>query len=159
MSTTRTLASPETVAIRAANAFFLAGLVLDVLAALLAFLTTRWFERLTEEERTYLEAIFSQKQNNPAKRRWKMGSSQWFFYTWLGMSLFVPMPLLILGIVCMMVGIYTYVWTQLSVIVASLVTLAGAGPLPFIFGDFFIGGEPARRRNLIIRLSEMQGDW
>lgn len=81
------------------------------------------------------------------------------FNTWLGGSLFAPVLLLILGIVCMMGGIYTYVWTQHSVIVASLVTLAGAGPLPFIFGLFIIGREPTRRRNLIIRLSEMQGDW
>lgn len=76
MSTT--LTSPETVANRAVNAFFLGGLVLDVLASLLAFLTTRWFERLTEGERVHLEAMFSQKQNNPATQQWKRGSSQWF---------------------------------------------------------------------------------
>ena len=69
------------------------------------------------------------------------------------------MPLLIFGIVCMMAGIYIYVWTQHSVIVASLVTLAGASPLPFIFGDFYIGRDGDRRRKLITRLSEMQGDW
>ena len=157
MSTT--LASPETVAIRAINTFFLSGFVLDILASLLAFLTVRWLERLTKWERGHLEAMFSHRQSNPDTRQWARGSSQWFFYTWLGLSLFSPMGMLVLGVTCMVGGIYIYVWTQHSVIVASLVTLAGAGPLPFFFGDFFIGRDPIRRSNLIIRMSEMQGSW
>ena len=177
----------ENVAIRAVNAFWVSGLVLDILAALLAFLTCRWLDRLTDGEGNHLEKEFSYRncddddeydqteKHNPDKkhddelqpmqgqqqreRPWRTGDSQWLFYTWLGLSLFIPMPLLVFGIVCMMAGIYTYVWTQHSVIVASLVTVAGAIPLPFIFGDFTIGRDGDRRRKLITRLSEMQGDW
>lgn len=176
----------ENVAIRAVNAFWVGGLILDVLAALLAFLTGRWLERLTVQERKHLEKEFSysngdededydserhsqdkkhddesQPMHGQPQREhlWRTGDSQWLFYTWLGMSLFIPMPLLVFGIVCMIAGIYTYVWTQHSVIVASLVSLAGAIPLPFILGDFIIGKDGERRRKLITRLSEMQGDW
>jgi hypothetical protein len=177
----------EDVAIRAVNAFWASGLVLDVLAALLAFLTGRWLERLTVRQRIHLEEDFSYSNGDEdgeydqnerhsqdkrydvesqlmhgqtqRERPWRTSNSQWLFYTWLGLSLFVPMPLLVFGIVCMVAGIYTYVWTQHSVIVASLVTLAGAVPLPFIIGDFVIGQDDTTRRNLITRLSEMQGDW
>ncbi|KAF8664829.1 hypothetical protein AX14_006694, partial [Amanita brunnescens Koide BX004] len=116
----------ENVAIRAVNAFWVSGLVLDILAALLAFLTCRWLDRLTDGEGNHLEKEFSYRncddddeydqteKHNPDKkhddesqpmqgqqqreRPWRTGDSQWLFYTWLGLSLFVPMPLLIFGI-------------------------------------------------------------
>ena len=67
----------EDVAIRAVNAFWVGGLVLDVLAALLAFLTCRWLERLTDGEGEHLEKEFSYRncdddeeydQNNQDKK-------------------------------------------------------------------------------------------
>jgi hypothetical protein len=62
------------------------------------------------------------------------------YCTWVGMSLFVPLPLLIFGILCMMAGIYVLVWTQHTTVVASMVTLAGAACVPFIVGDFLLAG-------------------
>jgi hypothetical protein len=60
----------------------------------------------------------------------------------------------------MLTGIYAYVWTQHSVVVAALTTLAGAAAIPFFVGDFYIGRRNVgRRRKLITRMSEMQGDW
>ncbi|KAI9452018.1 hypothetical protein F5148DRAFT_526942 [Russula earlei] len=163
--------SDQTIADRAVNAFYIGGLILDVMSACLAFLTTRWLERLTESEKDLLEKEFSCRPSNldeeghddkggpspfpPERRSWQ----DTMFYTWLGISLFVPMPLLIFGIVCMLAGIYTNVWAQHSAAVAGMVTLAGAATLPFVVGIFFIGRKKRRRAELIIRLSEMQGDW
>lgn len=160
MSTTIFVAAhQETIALRAINAFFVGGLVLDIMAATLAYLTTRWLYRLTEKEKDFLEEAFSRRNADGNKRRQRRGVNDLVYYTWLGMSLFVPMPLLILGVLCMMGGLYTYVWTQHSTVVAALVTLAGAATLPFLAGDFYIGREPERRKQIILRLSEMQGDW
>jgi membrane protein implicated in regulation of membrane protease activity len=156
MSTT--IATPvggETVALDAINALYLSSLVLDILSALLAFLTARWLELLTEKEKDLLEEKFS----HTVLSRQHLSPRELLFYTWLGQSLFMPMPLLILGIACMIAGIYVYVWTQHAITVAAPVTLAGAATLPFIFGDFFIGKNQEKREKLITRLSEMRGDW
>lgn len=77
MSTT--LASPETVAIRAINTFFLSGFVLDILASLLAFLTIRWLERLTKWERGHLEAMFSHRQSTLTHDSGQGGAPSGFF--------------------------------------------------------------------------------
>ncbi|KAG8813985.1 hypothetical protein FRC17_001345 [Serendipita sp. 399] len=44
------------------NAFFLMGLVLDIMSAFLAFLTFRWFQRLSNEEKQYLEDSFDSRR-------------------------------------------------------------------------------------------------
>lgn len=167
MSTTLS-ANPETKSLRSINAFYLVGLVLDILSSLLAFLSTRWFERLTEAEKDLLETVFSYHNlyadekdlaTPRPMRPWKTGDRQWFYYTCLSVSLCSPLPLLVLGVTCMMVGICTYAWTEHPTVVACFVTLASAVPLPFIVGDFSIGRKRDRREKLIIRLGEMQGDW
>ena len=134
----------------------------------MAFLTTRWLERLTEQEKDLLEAVFSYHNLYPDEkilatsrpiRPWKIGDRQWFYYTWLGGSLNVPLPLLVLGIMCMMVGICTYAWTQHPAAAASLITLVMVAPLPFIVGSLSIGRKKDRREKLILRMGEMQGNW
>ena len=134
----------------------------------MAFLTTRWLERLTEQEKDLLEAVFSYHNLHPDEkiiatsrpiRPWKIGDRQWFYYTWLGGSLNVPLPLLVLGIMCMMVGICTYAWTQHPAVAASLITLVMVAPLPFIVGSLSIGRKKDRREKLILRMGEMQGNW
>lgn len=127
------------------------------MSVMLAFLTARWLERLTDEEKTLLEDEFQRQNETRVKSRRCMPELS--FYGWLGLSLFVPMPLLELGITCMLAGIYTYAWTQQPVVVASLVTAAGAVTLPFLIGVISIGREPERRRGVIKQLSKMQGDW
>ena len=153
----------KTAGFRAVNAFYTGGLILDIMSALLAFLTMRWLERLTEEENDVLERDFLRQQSEDEADRRKIRPRRspfdWIFYTWMGLSLFAPMPFLILGILCMLVGICTSTWLIHSAVVAALVTLAVASVIPFVAGDFFIGSQRDRRRNLLTRLSEMQGDW
>ena len=164
MSTTiSTTAANETMALRAVNAFYAGGLVLDIMSAMLGYPTGRWLQRLTEEEIAILDENFTHRnthrpssQTTPPQR----STLELIYYTWMGLSLFVPMPLLFFGITCMMAGIYTYIWTQHSTVVAALVTLAGGATVPFVIGDFYIGRNNwERRRKVIHRLSEMQGDW
>jgi hypothetical protein len=156
-----TAGAQDTIAVRAIRAFFTGGLVLDIMSAMLGYLTGRWLQRLTAEEKTILEETFAYRNSRMSRDRPTSYNStlERIYYTWLGLSLFAPMPLLLFGIACMMAGIYTYVWTQHPTVVAALVTVAGAVTLPFVFGDFYIGRDSERRKKVISRLSEMQGDW
>ena len=168
MNTTLSV-NPETKALRWINSLYLVSLVLNVLSALSAFLVTLWLERLTEPEKDLFEMVFSYhnplyageeaRATPPSLRPWKIGDRQWFYYTWLGLSFFVPLPLLILGILCMMAGLCTYSWTQHPVVVASLVTSASVAPLPFVLNIFIVGRNRDRRNKLIIRQCEMQRNW
>jgi len=154
----------ETIAIRAVRAFFTGGLVLDIMSAMLGYLTGQWLQRLTVEEKTILEETFAHRDmarrssDHPTSQRHNFTLER-IYYTWLGLSLFAPMPLLLFGIACMMAGIYTYVWSQYTTVVAVIITVAGAVSLPFVLGDFYIGRNSERRKKVIGRLSEMQGDW
>ena len=165
MSTTVGLDIEQTPSIQAINALYLAGFIMDIASAVLAFLTARWLERLTPEERAFLEHTF---QRRHASRRASLGTPsrfEWSFslkrllYTWMGYSLFSPMPLLVIGVACMVAGLYVYAWTQNHLAVALVVTLTGLSVVPLAVGDFYIGQNEGRRRALIERLSEMQGDW
>lgn len=167
MSTTLS-ANPETKALRSINAFYLVGVILDIISALLAFLSARWFERLTEQEKDLLETVYAYHNLHPDEkalatsrpmRPWETGDRQWLYYSWLGLSLDIPLILLVLGTTCMMVGICIYAWAQHPTVVASFVTLAIAAPLLFIVGVFSIGRKRDRREKLILRLGELQGDW
>ncbi|KAH6919119.1 hypothetical protein BKA70DRAFT_1089210 [Coprinopsis sp. MPI-PUGE-AT-0042] len=157
--------SEQTTSIRAINALYLGGLILDVASAVLAFLSARWLERLSQEERLFLENRFT-RQNEarrstggvPTRIRWSFEGGR-LFSTWLGFSLFSPMPLLVLGVTCMVAGIHVFAWTQQHIAVALVVTFASVGVIPMVAGDFYIGPSEPRRRAVIERLSELQGDW
>jgi hypothetical protein len=161
------LISPDETLIsnRVVNVFCYGGLILDVTAAMLAFLTGRWLDRLTESEKSLLEQKVSHNPSNsdvdslsfsPFQHSW----SDTILCTWLSISLFIPLPLLVLGFMFMLAGVYANVWAHHSTVVASLVTLFGAATLPFVAGDFFIGrNRKERRMKVITRLSKMQGDW
>lgn len=191
------MASHETIAFRAINAFFLGGLILDIMSASLAFLTSRWLQRLTDDEKKLFEdKLTSVKKTRQKKSRASQAKqptddslnctgvphaeqqiegdlnrdveqhshrdSQLLrsaFYSWLSLSLFVPMPLLVLGVLSMVCGLYVYAWTQHPWIVATMFSIAGGATAPFLFGVFLIGQDPGRRKNIIHRLSRMQGDW
>jgi hypothetical protein len=166
MSITLGLSIPEqTNSIRAINALYLGGLILDIASALLAFLSARWLERLSPEERLFLEETFTRQNEarrstprDPTRIRRCWDPRRWF-HTWMGYSLFCPMPLLVVGVNCMVAGIYIFAWTQQHIGVALAVTLTAACVVPMVLGDFYIGQNEARRRAVIERLSEMQGDW
>ena len=172
-------------AIQAINSFFLSGLILDLMAAVLALLTARWLQRLTPEEKDFLERTFAAAEhgkhsvpNDKDENSCPHSSgppntddighstlADRILCAWFATSLFVPMPLLTTGILCLVIGLYVFAWTQQTVIVAIWMTLAGAGTLPFLVGVFAIGRKHdgkavEKRRKLMIRnLSKMQGDW
>ncbi|PVF95827.1 hypothetical protein CPB86DRAFT_875383 [Serendipita vermifera] len=166
----------QTTVICLINAFFVMGLILDLVAAFLAFLTFRWLQRLSTEEKSYLKITFearSRRQKieelteegrstNTADERGlssKGGGIGEFFESWSALSLFIPMFFVVVGVAFMAVGIQIYIWTQQKRLVAILVTIAYVAVLPFIFGLFIIGKDAERRKRIIRKLSQRQGDW
>lgn len=153
--------SQQTVVLQVINSLYISGLVLDIFAAMLAFFMARWLERLPEEGKDFLEKEFEKKEENQEQSDlWSNATvSDWLFHRWLGLSLFASMPMLLIGVLCMLVGITVYVWSQQPPPVSIVVSMATATPLIFLIGVICIGREPRRRDMVIRHLSEMRGDW
>jgi hypothetical protein len=168
----------DTTAVRVTNAFYLSGLILDLMSACLAFLTSRWFQRLTNAEKHFLQEVFAARAKEKSERAdplidksthkesydrekddvlksSKLRGIERILIPWYSLSLFVPMIFLVLGASCMLGGLYTYTWTQHPRPVAIMVSFAGLSTIPFIVGVFAIGRADGRRRNIILRLSHI----
>ncbi|KAG8762474.1 hypothetical protein FRC19_003687 [Serendipita sp. 401] len=158
------------------NALFVGGLVLDLVASFLAFLTARWLQRLSKTERAELEQVFEAKNSKGLKGALEKGTStanqtqpptppptptpgERIILFWCSLSLFIPMPLLVLGVICMTLGIEIYVWTFHKTIVGILVSFAYVALVPFVVGVFTIGSGEERRKGVIHELGKRQGDW
>ncbi|KAG5641615.1 hypothetical protein DXG03_004638 [Asterophora parasitica] len=170
----------ETPALRAVNALFLCGLIFSLMSAFLAFLTARWLQRLTPEERAFLEAAFERHHRNDIEltenattRDPERGLSVPSFTTptpaphlllrllhvYFAVSLYVPMSLLVLGVACMLSGLLVYAWAEHALVVALTLTGACAAVLPFPLGVFLIRKRRATRMAIIDLLSRRKGDW
>jgi preprotein translocase subunit SecF len=145
----------QTVAIYVVNSLFLSGLILDIAAAFLAFLTSRWLQRLENSEKAHLEDVLGGNHHPRAAT----SQVRKFLHNWFSLSLFVAMPLLVIAVMFMVVGIMVYVWSAQHLSVAVATSIALALPLPFIVGVFCIGRDQTRRENIINHLGGMRGDW
>ncbi|KAF8523902.1 hypothetical protein BU17DRAFT_43423 [Hysterangium stoloniferum] len=172
---------PDTIAVRVTNALYLSGLVLDLMSACLAFLTSRWFQRLTNAEKHFLQEAFTAREKEKSERKdgiapptqkksydrkegdilktSKLAGIERILIPWFSLSLFIPLVFLVLGALCILAGLYIYTWSQQPFPVAIVVSLAGLSTVPFIVGVFAIGRVDERRRKIILRLSHIQGDW
>ncbi|KAF8523903.1 hypothetical protein BU17DRAFT_63548 [Hysterangium stoloniferum] len=175
---------PDTTSVRATNAFYLSGLILDLMAACLAFLSSRWFQRLTNDEKNFLQDTFTARaaervqradpttskpkpnsnprhdqENGEILKEQQLCGIERLLIPWYSLSLFIPVVFLELGAVCIVAGLYTYTWSQQSLPVALVVSFAGISTIPFVIGVVAIGTVEKRRRNIILQLSRIQGDW
>ncbi|KAJ3566022.1 hypothetical protein NP233_g7262 [Leucocoprinus birnbaumii] len=179
------LSKAENRILQAVNSLYIIGLVLDVLSAMLAFLSTRWLELLSKDERAFLEQEFlvkwhrralvpgvdtethdhdldaekGQKSPRAPDVPQTLAFHQQVFYQWVAFSLCLPMPLLCFGIVCMLAGILTFVWSNQPVVVAVLVSVSIVVTIPFILGAFMVGRDNPGRKRVIVELVKRQGNW
>ncbi|KAJ3532028.1 hypothetical protein NMY22_g7912 [Coprinellus aureogranulatus] len=161
-----TINSEDTPSVRAVNALFLGGMLIDIMSAMMGYLTIRWLERMRDAEQDLLNKLLHLKTNaEKAKRREPIDfdaegiPSPRLVHKFMALSLLIPLPFLIIGCICMLVGIYIYVWSQHPTSVAIAVTVLGGTTLPFILCDFCIGRNENRRKFIIRRICELQGDW
>lgn len=170
------------------NVLFLSGLILDLMAAFLSYLTSRWLQRLSTEEKRLLELAFDEHQRNAIQLREDYKDIEGGDATgrphladnaveknpratrplhWndkvveicFTTSLIVSMPMLAFGSLCMVLGLIVYTWSQHPTVVASIVTGMFVINLPFLAGVILISRKSSRRRAIIHRLSTMQGSW
>ena len=180
----------ETVALRAINSLFLCGLVSDLVAAILAFLTARWLQRLTDAEFVFLEDKFEEQENPLSNKAATLPTTSGegdeetgndnntqksdvdtiidretfimkVLYEYFATCLFAPMPLLTVGLMCMIGGLVGLAWSQQPTIVGVLLTVACLMVSPFVVGVLTIGrkGKEVRRKHIIMHLSRKRGDW
>lgn len=177
----------ETAAIRATNALFLSGLILDLMAAFLSYLTSRWLQMLSNDEKDQLEKSFNKQQKIALQRMERQsplvdienggrdepkspqptvdleldhnGWNDKLVEICFSTSLLVSMPILAIGALCMIIGLIVYTWSQHPTVVATVVTCIFAVNLPFLAGVILISRKRERRKAIIRRLSTMQGSW
>lgn len=169
----------DTRSARAINSLFLGGMLVDIMSAMMGYLTIRWLERMRDAEQELLNKLLHLKTNKrkaaaPAEDTEKTISADEaadlekviseieppkLIHKFMALSLLIPLPFLIIGCICMLAGIYVYVWSQLPTSVAVAVTVLGGSTVPFIICDFCIGRDEKRRRFIIRRICEVQGDW
>ncbi len=163
--------------IRAVNALFLSGLIIDAMAAMIAFLGSRWLQRLSRAEKLFLEYEFEWQQGieektvkanpiafhlsrklvvNPGSRRWlDHRLAIWFFSA----SLSAPLPMLYFGCSCLALGILIYTWSEHSIGVGVVVSLVFLFTLPFLLAVVLIGKDTGRRKRIITTLAVDAQEW
>lgn len=141
------------------NAFWLAGLFLDVFGAFLAVLTARWLEVLDPPEAEYLNQLWSgKKEHIPAPHP---RNSRKYFYGLIdyivSITLFAGFGIVYVGGACFLVGLLIFVWAKQPLLVSIISTLPCVviGPL---LGSLFVPHRSGRR-NIIETLARKQGDW
>ncbi|KNZ71601.1 hypothetical protein J132_08112 [Termitomyces sp. J132] len=178
----------ETIALSAVNSLFLAGFAFCITSALLAFLTARWLQCLTMQERSYFEYAFEAEERQRSQRLHPLGRFRdveqgiiarpslercqplskedenvlhtpkliHFFFAY---TLFVPMSLLVIGFLCLSIGLLVFAWTEHSLAVGIVLTVVYLILLPFSVGVFLIGQRPHTRFAVIRALAKHEGNF
>lgn len=141
------------------NAFWLAGLFLDVFGAFLALITARWFEILDPPEADYLNELWSgNKEDIPAIQP---QNSRKHFYGFIdyavSITLFAGLGIVCVGGALFLIGLLIFVWVKqpLLVSIISTVPCVVIGPL---LAAIFVP-HTSGRRNIIETLARRQGNW
>jgi hypothetical protein len=148
-------------------------MLIDIMSALMGYLTIRWLERMRDAEQELLHKVLQRKTNllkskeinntEPQSVNFESNSinipAPSLAQKIMALSLLIPLPFLIIGVVSMLVGIYIFIWSEHPTVVAIIVTVFGGITLPFIICDFIIGRKTRRRKGIIRRICELQGDW
>lgn len=132
-------------------------MILDIVAATGSFLSTRWFERLTDDQKQCLEDVFAERDKKRANAEESPDLPPWHI-RYMAYSLFSNFLVLVIGTGCMMAGLLTFAWTQ-SKPAAAVVTACFLVSAPFLLGMFLIGRDDERRRLVIKRLAWIHGVW
>jgi membrane protein implicated in regulation of membrane protease activity len=136
------------VALKFVNAFWISGIFLDVIGAVLATLTARWFELLDEDECDHLAVHLA----TPSK-----SSPTWTRSYIIATALFSPMPVVAVGVALLLIGLVVYVWAAQPLLVSVTSTLTFAILAPFVAIYFIPHAD--RKKDIIECLGRKRGAW
>jgi uncharacterized BrkB/YihY/UPF0761 family membrane protein len=145
-----TLPDNSTVPSRLTNAFWLAGVSLDVFGAVIAMLTARWFEVLNSEDVEVIDETWN-ANNTTLPRR---GS----FNAWvIATALFSSFGIVASGVGMFFLGLLILVWEKQPLIVSIISTIPFVVFIPLIAALFH--PQPPEKKDIIRILAEKRGRW
>jgi len=154
-----TLSNTSTLSARFINAFWLAGIFLDVFAAVLAALTARWLEVLHPPDVEFLNNTWTAEEEDipPLKPDQSRKHRKGFIEYWVAMALFSGLGVLVAGVTSFFVGLMIFIWTQQPLLVSIIGTIPCVLLTPLV-GCLFIPHVDGRR-NIIEILARKKGNW
>ena len=136
----------STTASRLVNAFWLAGIVLDVFGAVLATLTARWFEVLDAKCVEIFDHIWSDDSMTLPQRK-PEAVFPGIIDNCIARSLFSGFLIVGSGVVLFLIGLVIYVWEKQPLVVSIIFTLPFAVLVPLVAVVFI--PHSTRRENII----------
>ena len=146
----------STTASRLVNAFWLAGIVLDVFGAVLATLTARWFEVLDARHVEILDYMWSADSTTLPKRKYE-GLFSGIIDTVIAYSLFSGFPIVGCGVISFLIGLVICVWEKQPLVVSIIFTIPFAVLVPLVTVVFY--PHSTRKENIIQILKGKKGSW
>jgi len=150
------LSDNSTTASRLVNAFWLAGIALDVFGAILATLTARWFEVLDDRHVEFLDHIWLADPTALPQRNSKrvyLG----IIDTFIANALFSGLPIVTCGVILFLIGLVISIWEKQPLVVGIISTIPFAVLAPLVAVLFY--PHSTRKENIIQILKEKRGEW
>ena len=156
LSQTESLSQNSTIAVKLVNAFWLAGIYLDVLGAVLAAITTRWLELLNTEETQTLNREWSAEGEEASirKPRWLFSS---FWDAIIAAALFSSLPVVACGVSVFLIGLVIYVWASQPPLVSIISTIPFV--ILFLLVVVCLYPHSGRKSNILELLARKRGTW
>lgn len=143
----------STTASRLVNAFWIAGVILDVFGAVLATLTARWFEVLDARHVEFLDKTWSADPTTLPQHN----SERVFIDTVIANALFSGLPIVACGVILFLIGLIIRVWAKQPLVVSIISTIPFAVLAPLVAVVFY--PHSTRKNNIIQILKHKRGEW
>ncbi|KAF8799086.1 hypothetical protein BYT27DRAFT_7264114 [Phlegmacium glaucopus] len=150
------LSENSTIAAKLVNAFWLAGLFLDVIGAVQAFITARWLELLDTKEAEKFNQEWSTDRKSLFHRKPRQSFSS-FGDTIIATALFSGIPIVACGVGMFLIGLVIYVWTRQPILVSIISTIPFVVLSPLVMACFY--PHSGRKFDIIELLGRKRGAW
>jgi len=154
-----TLSNNLTLSAKFVNAFWIAGISLDVFGAVIATLTARWFEVLHPSQVDFLNKTWVANKSDissipPERSKRHMGG---LIEYCVATALFSGLGVLAVGVSMFFVGLVVYIWAEQPLLVSIIGTIPVALLAPLVCCLFISHAD--RKQNIIEMLARKKGDW
>ena len=146
----------STTASRLVNAFWLAGIVLDVFGAVLATVTARWFEVLDAKCVEIFDRIWSDDSTTLPQRKYE-GVFPSIIDKAIANSLFSGFLIVGCGVIFFLIGLVICVWEKQPLVVSIIFTIPFAVLVPLVTVVFC--PHSTRKENIVQLLKGKKGEW
>ena len=159
LSQAESLSENSTIAAKLVTAFWLAGIYLDVLGAVLATITTRWLELLNSEETQTLNQEWPTTEREDSessiRKPRRLFSSLWDSI--IAAALFSGLPVVACGVSMFLIGLVIYVWASQPLLVSIISTIPFVALIPLIVVCRY--PHSGRKNNILELLARKRGAW